>query len=104
MTFVFLLILVGAITAIALVATGRISRPPQGLHDQRPTYLPDAPVTSESLDRVRFSMAFRGYRMDQVDALVSQMRTTLAAYEAADRGVDHANTGGNGDNAQGHAE
>ncbi len=45
-------------------------------------------LTSEDLDDVRFDVVLRGYRMDQVDALLARMRAELdrrddQAFEAA---------------------
>lgn len=104
MTVFFLVVLVLLITVVAMVATGRISRPPAAQHDQRPSHVPTAPLSVESLQSVRFSIAFRGYRMDQVDALIRQMQDTLNP-PPADGLVDAAaNTGGNDNAPDGHTE
>jgi DivIVA domain-containing protein len=37
----------------------------------------DRPLRAEDLRRVRFSLAFRGYRMSEVDALLDRLATEL---------------------------
>ncbi|HRW02008.1 MAG: DivIVA domain-containing protein [Actinobacteria bacterium] len=37
------------------------------------------------IDNIHFDTALRGYRMDQVDAVLETLRTKLLAYEAGDR-------------------
>jgi DivIVA domain-containing protein len=39
--------------------------------------LPDAPLTPADVDGVRFSMAPRGYRMSEVDAVLARLREEL---------------------------
>ncbi|MFD1211290.1 DivIVA domain-containing protein [Arthrobacter sp. GCM10027362] len=53
--------------------------------------LPEHP-RSEDIDSVRFSVALRGYRMDQVDQVLDALRAELAAKEALIRAL--ARTGG----------
>ena len=49
----------------------------------------DGPLTGQDLRRVRFSTAFRGYRMSEVDALLDRLAAERDAAEVgdADRGV-----------------
>ena len=42
----------------------------------------DGPVTADDLRRIRFPLAFRGYRMAEVDALLERLAEER---EAADR-------------------
>jgi DivIVA domain-containing protein len=44
-------------------------------YDDRPDALvpADGELTAEDLRRVRFSLAFRGYRMSEVDALLDRL-------------------------------
>jgi DivIVA domain-containing protein len=53
-------------------------------------------LTSEDLQRVRFSSALRGYRMDEVDALIDRIAADLVAREAdarpATRGSEDTST------------
>jgi DivIVA domain-containing protein len=46
-----------------------------------PVLLPDRPRAVD-IDQLRFSVAFRGYRMDQVDEVLDRLRAELAAREA----------------------
>jgi DivIVA domain-containing protein len=41
--------------------------------------LPDRPMTADDVDAVRFSTAVRGYRMDEVDAVLARLADELAA-------------------------
>ncbi len=43
--------------------------------------LPDQPLTSDDLDRVRFGVTVRGYAMGQVDDLLDRLRDDLAVLE-----------------------
>lgn len=77
-----LFVLLGALAVIgvvAAVATGRVrggldapttSRPHRGLPEQ---------IGPDDVDAVRFSLALRGYRMDEVDAVLARLRDELAA-------------------------
>jgi DivIVA domain-containing protein len=40
--------------------------------------LPDPPLAAADLERVRFSMAVRGYRMSEVDAVLDRLAAELA--------------------------
>lgn len=52
--------------------------------DRRDVLVPaDRAIGAEDLDRVRFTTAVRGYRMDEVDALLARLRTELAEREGA---------------------
>ncbi len=46
-----------------------------------PVLLPAAPVPGD-VDRLRFSLGLRGYRMDQVDEVLDRLRDELAARDA----------------------
>lgn len=77
-----LLVLVGLVVAVILGRTGGV-----GVHLARPAAsaggvgLPDGPVTGESLSRVRFDTGFRGYRTDQVDAVIDALVARLDELE-----------------------
>ena len=73
----------GVIGVVAAVATGRVrggldepttSRPHRGL--------PEEQLNPDDVDAVRFSLALRGYRMDEVDAVLARLRDELAARDA----------------------
>lgn len=72
--WVFAVLIVLAMGGIALVAAGR-GEPMRPVYDDRPdARVPqDRPVSAEDLRRVRFSLAFRGYRMSEVDALLARL-------------------------------
>jgi DivIVA domain-containing protein len=59
-------------------------------YDDRPDALVpvDGPLRAEHLRRVRFSLAFRGYRMSEVDALLDRLARQLDEPEAAPTGDD----------------
>jgi len=46
-----------------------------------PVLLPEHPAPAD-VDRLRFSLGLRGYRMDQVDEVLDRLRDELAAKEA----------------------
>ncbi|MCY0903452.1 DivIVA domain-containing protein [Arthrobacter sp. H14-L1] len=46
-----------------------------------PVLLPEIPQP-EDVDRLRFSLGLRGYRMDQVDDVLDRLRDQLAAKDA----------------------
>ena len=106
-TFLVFLAILSA-GAVALLATGRSLRPrPADGADGRtgaeaagparpgidpglaepdprlpPVLLPEK-VQPEDIGRLRFSVALRGYRMDQVDAVLARLATALAERDAA---------------------
>jgi DivIVA domain-containing protein len=55
--------------------------PPMGLPDDRP-------MTPDDVDRVRFSVALRGYRMSDVDEALDRLRTEIAARDARIRQLE----------------
>lgn len=54
---------------------GGFEQPPANL----PPVLLPADAAPEDVDRVRFSLGLRGYRMDQVDQVLDELRDQLAA-------------------------
>ncbi len=78
MMWFFAILLVLVMGGIAVVAAGR-GAPMSPAYDDRPDAL--VPATGElgpeHLRRVRFSLAFRGYRMSEVDALLDRMARQL---------------------------
>lgn len=68
MTLLQILMLVAVGFGVALVASGRW----QGMADpefDRPAFT--LPVTPEQIESVKFSLGVRGYRMDEVDAVLA---------------------------------
>ncbi|WP_432546826.1 DivIVA domain-containing protein [Kineococcus sp. SYSU DK004] len=92
MTVVLVALVVVVAGLVAAVVAGRVtgglgpstsSRPHRGL--------PEGPVAAADVDAVRFSLGLRGYRMDEVDAVLDRLREEirerdeeLAAWRSAD--------------------
>jgi DivIVA domain-containing protein len=74
----FAILIVLALGGVALVAAGR-GAPLAEVYDDRPDA--DVPASGRlraaDLRRVRFSLAFRGYRMSEVDALLDRLASEL---------------------------
>jgi|1186.fasta_scaffold97995_2 DivIVA domain-containing protein len=77
---VVIIALTGAVVAVAVGRGGTMSE----VYDDRPdaTVPAGRPLTSDDLRDVRFSTAVRGYRMDEVDALLARLRADLIARES----------------------
>ncbi|GAB48387.1 DivIVA domain-containing protein [Mobilicoccus pelagius] len=76
------LLVVGLAAALAFGAAGRVSvfaSEPVATAGGVP--LPPGEVRSDDLSLVRFDTAFRGYRMDQVDAVIDRLQARLAELE-----------------------
>ncbi len=82
MAWFFAILIVLAMGGIAVVASGR-GAPMSEAYDDRPDALVPArgPLSAHDLQRVRFSLAFRGYRMTEVDALLDRLANQLADAE-----------------------
>jgi DivIVA domain-containing protein len=70
----FAILVVLALGGVALLAAGR-GAPMVEVYDDRPDSSVPAtgPLAADDLRRVRFSLAFRGYRMSEVDALLDRL-------------------------------
>jgi DivIVA domain-containing protein len=82
-TLFLLLVAVVLVAVVAAVAAGRIRgglEEPLASRPYRP--LPEGPLTPDDVDAVELSVAFRGYRMDEVDALLDRLRDELARRDA----------------------
>jgi DivIVA domain-containing protein len=97
MMWFFAILIVLAMGGIAMVAAGR-GAPMAPAYDDRPdaTVPSEGEVGADDLRRVRFSLAFRGYRMSEVDALLSRL-----AEEMEDRDLRDAPEGDEGPTAPG---
>ena len=82
MMWFFAILIVLALGAIALLAAGK-GKPMTEAYDDRPDLdLPaSGPIRGADLRRVRFSLAFRGYRMSEVDSLLDRLATELESSE-----------------------
>jgi DivIVA domain-containing protein len=78
MTWVLAILIVLALGGVAVVAAGR-GTPMAEAYDDRPDALvpADRPLVGADLRRVRFSLALRGYRMSEVDALLDRLAAQL---------------------------
>jgi DivIVA domain-containing protein len=70
------------IFAIAAFLTGRVTGMSSAEPDAADDGLPAGPLASRDLDRARFGLAFRGYHMASVDAVLDRTRDQLADAEA----------------------
>lgn len=79
---VSLLVLLGVLAVLcvaALVALGRGDRLADPGRDRSPlTELPEGDVRPEDVRWLRFSVVFRGYRMDEVDAVLDRLAEEIA--------------------------
>ena len=77
-TLVLTLLIMAVVAVVAAVAAGRIAggldAPASSLPGRG---LPEGPVDVAALDRVRFSPALRGYRMDEVDDVLDRLTAEL---------------------------
>jgi DivIVA domain-containing protein len=73
-----LLLTIAVVAGVAAVAAGVVSG---GLGDPAPPIparaLPEGPLTGPDVADLRFVQAFRGYRMDQVDAAMDALAVEL---------------------------
>lgn len=86
MIWFFAILVVLALGAVAVVAAGR-GTPMEPAYDDAPDSLVPAegPLTAADLRRVRFPLAFRGYRMSEVDALLARLAEEREEDEALRR-------------------
>jgi DivIVA domain-containing protein len=72
--WLFAILIVLALGGVAVVAAGR-GAPMSTAYDDAPDSLVpgDGPITADDLRRIRFPVAFRGYRMAEVDALLDRL-------------------------------
>ena len=78
MTWFFAIAAVAVMGVIAVVATGRGGSMHE-VYDDRPDVRiqADGPLSARDLERVRFTTAFRGYRMSEVDSLLERVMEEL---------------------------
>ena len=78
MVWLLALGVVAVLGATAVVAAGRGGSMSE-VHDDRPDALvpADRPLTAADLRTVRFGTALRGYRTDEVDALLERLAAEL---------------------------
>jgi DivIVA domain-containing protein len=87
MTWLLAVLVVAVLGGVALVAAGRLDASLPPAYDDRPgVALPDGPLTSETLRRVHLPLAVRGYRMEEVDALLARLADQLEGDASGDHG------------------
>lgn len=78
MTWLFAVLIVLAMGAVAMVASGRGGSMAPAYDDRPDLGLPaDRPLEARDLRTVRFPLALRGYRMSDVDTLLARLATEL---------------------------
>lgn len=87
MMWLFAILIVLALGGVALVAAGA-GQPMGEEYGDRPDALvpADRPLGAADLRRVRFSVGLRGYRMDEVDALLERLAAEAEQRERAPDG------------------
>lgn len=78
MMWVFAILIVLAMGGVAMLAAGH-GEPMTPAYDDRPDALVPAhrKIEAGDLRKVRFSLAFRGYRMSEVDALLTRLAAEM---------------------------
>lgn len=77
MMWVFAILVVLVMGGVAIVASGRTGALPEEYDDRPDVVLPAGRLVGDDLRRVRFSLAFRGYRMSEVDTLLARLADQL---------------------------
>lgn len=73
------LVVAGLAFAVVVVVTGRAEVMAEMPADATPQLASGDPIRPADVAAARFDLALRGYRMDQVDALLDRVSTELAA-------------------------
>jgi DivIVA domain-containing protein len=81
-TLLGLLGVVAVLFGAAVVATRSDPLLAEARPDRPELVLPDGPMTAADVEAVRFSTAVRGYRMDEVDAVLARLADELAQRDA----------------------
>jgi DivIVA domain-containing protein len=88
MTWFFAALVVVLMTVVAMLAVGRGGELAETFDDRRDVRVPDGPLSGADVRRVRFTTAFRGYRMSEVDALLDRLAAQIEAEHLhAERGT-----------------
>ncbi|WP_436777215.1 DivIVA domain-containing protein [Yinghuangia sp. YIM S09857] len=83
MFWIQLVVVTGVVFVVAAVVLGAGGSLPDA-HQDRPdlSWTPDRPLTVEDIDRVRFPVVLRGYRMSEVDYTLDRLSAELSARDA----------------------
>jgi DivIVA domain-containing protein len=76
------LLAAAVVFAIVAFAAGRVDGMAPAPPDASPRRLPEGTLTPEQLPDLRFAMAFRGYRMADVDTFIERVGVELAERDA----------------------
>lgn len=78
MSLLFILLLIAVIGVLAALLSGRAGATMAPATTTRQQFtLPTTPLDSTDVERLRFSVGLRGYRMDEVDAAVDRLRDEI---------------------------
>ncbi len=76
------LCVVAVVALVALVAVGRLGGLPDAAPQRAALNLPAGTLTGSDVERVRFGVGLRGYRMDQVDEVLDRVSADLDERDA----------------------
>ena len=89
----FAILIVLALGGIAVVASGRGTPMSPAYDDAHDALVPArGPITADDLRRIRFPLAFRGYRMAEVDALLQRLAEEREDLDAEARRTEPASS------------
>jgi len=78
MTWFFAIAVVAVMGVVAAVAVGRGGSMTEEFDDRPDVRIQaDGPLSARDIERVRFTTAFRGYRMSEVDSLLERLMEEL---------------------------
>jgi DivIVA domain-containing protein len=77
-TIVVLLVVVAVVGGVIVVMAGRFGGEGEFVPDRPYFALPEEPLDASTVDGVRFAVGMRGYRMDQVDAVMDRLALELS--------------------------
>ena len=89
-TFVYALVGIAVVIAVALLAVGRLGELPPPPPDRAPLDLPPTTLDADDVDGVRFAVGLRGYRMDEVDVVLDRVADDLADRDERIRQLEQA--------------
>ena len=82
MSLIHLLIVLAALAGVAAIAAGKVrGGMPEPTSTRPEVELPPDAVGTQDVDALRFSVGFRGYRMDEVDDVLDRLGLELGARE-----------------------
>jgi DivIVA domain-containing protein len=81
-SIVLFVVLLAVLFAVAAVTAGFGDLMKPVFQDARPVGMPDAAVTPEDLDALRFNVVLRGYKMAEVDAVLHRLSRELGERDA----------------------